>query len=477
MTKGLRTRVAPSPSSERKSLHCGNIRTALYAYLVAKQTGGTFYVRLEDSDIARNVPGCAEGMIDDLKWLGIGPDEGYGTANQPYGPYTQLEHTKHYMQMAEYLIEKGLAYKCVCRQTDLDKEREEWNAKYPKQPWVYDGRCRKLNKDPDKDYVIRFKAPKEGETVHDDLVYGKIVYPHKENYDFIMMRANGNGLYNFLSVLGDIQHQTDVVIRGRDHSGPNTLHQILLYKAFGANLPRFGHLSMVNNMAGQKLAKRDGATDTKEMQAMGYSPEAVVSYIARLGWGHKNDELFSMSELVEKFDITRCGRSDVKLDYTKFAAINFAILKDTKYTNDELYAKHLLSFVRAKDLDVSSERLQSLIPLVRFRSRTLIEAANELDPILRPTIAIDPIASEKFLTPANKTHLQNLATNLKQVDNWSEETLRAATTNWLNANGLSLKDLQQPIRVASIGRTTGPELFQTLHVLGKDIAIERLSVA
>lgn len=472
---GLRTRLAPSPSSDRKSAHLGNIRTALYSYLVAKQSGGSFYIRLEDSDIARNVPGCAEGMIDDLKWLGIPPDEGYGTDNQPYAPYTQLEHTAHYMQMAQRLIEKGLAYKCFCTQADLEAEKAAWNKDHPKQPWVYDGRCRDRKDTPGTDFVIRFKAPKDGETIHDDLVFGRIVYPHKENYDFVLMRANGNGLYNFLSVLGDLQHKTDVVIRGRDHSGPNTLQQLLLYRAFDATPPKFAHLPMVNNMEGKKLAKRDGAFDVRELREQGYSPQAALSYIARLGWSYGDQELYTLEEMVEKFDITTVSRVDAKLDRTKHSAINYSFIKDAKYTSDTDYTHHLLPFISQLGLEIDQPSLLVLIPLVRSRARTFLEAASILQPIISPTITIDPEAEKQHLTLNNKETLQNFSRALSELPFWTEQSLRDKTNEWLSQVNLSLKDIGPMTRTALVGRTTSPELFQTIWAIGRQRTIERLS--
>lgn len=469
----VRTRLAPSPSSSEKTLHLGNCRTALYAYLVAKKAGGVFTLRIENSDTARNVPGCAEGMLDDLHWLGLIPDEGYGTNNQPYGPYTQLEKLDRYKQMANYLLERGMAYKCVCSKELLDKQREEAFKRNPKAPFKYPGTCRNLKSDPDKNYVIRFKAPLEGETVHDDIVYNKITYPHCENYDWVIMREDGTALYNLAVVVDDIDMHITHVIRGRDHSGFNTLQQILFYKAFGANIPKFSHLCLVNNQEGKKLSKRDGAVSVKSVKALGYSPSAVLSYIAKLGWGHGNKEVFSLAELIELFDLKNCGKNDARFDFKKFAAINYEHLKTLSLVSDATYATHLLPFIQEKNIECSLEKLMSFVPLIRTRSKTLIEASNDLEPILKNKITIDPVASEKFLTPQIKPVLAKLA-EVFSVSDWNEQSIRVATQKYLDEAKLTLKDIGQPLRVAIVGRTTSPELFQTMSAMDKNIVIDRI---
>lgn len=476
MSNNIRTRIAPSPSSSEKTLHLGNCRTALYAYLVAKKAGGQsqYILRIENSDTARNVEGCAEGMLDDLMWLGIPPTEGYGTNNQPYGPYTQLEKLDRYRQMAEYLMERGLAYKCVCSEELLNAQREEAMKRNPKAPFKYPGTCRNLNRDPDKNYVVRFKAPLEGETIHDDLVFGRITYPHHENYDWVILRDNGTALYNFAVVIDDMDMHINYVIRGRDHSGGNTLQQSLFYKAFDANIPKWAHLSMVNNSEGKKLSKRDGAVSIKSVKALGYTPQSVINYIAKLGWGHGDKELFSLGELTELFDLKNCGKSDVKFDYKKFSAIAYEHLKSNTLTSDTTYADHLLPFLTAKGIDICARRLTMLIPLVRTRSKTLLEAANELIPVLQQDITIDPSAAEKILTSEAKVKLSAYHTFLQSINDWTENNLRALTNDWLASQNLTIKDIGQPCRLSLTGRTQSPELFQLMSALGKDKVLNRI---
>jgi glutamyl-tRNA synthetase len=476
MTNKIRTRIAPSPTSADKTLHLGNVRTALFAYLVAKKTGGDFILRIEDSDVARNVEGCAEGMLDDLRWLGITPNEGFGTNNQPYGPYSQLERLTRYREMVEHLMHKGLAYKCICSEELLNKQREAALAKDSKSPFRYPGTCRALNKDPDKDYVVRFKSSTDGETIHDDLVFGRIVYPHKENQDWVLLRNSGVPLYNFAVVADDIDHRCNWVIRGRDHSGPNTLIQMLLYKAFDAPIPKFAHLPMMNNQSGAKLSKRDGAVSVKSCRALGYSPGSILNYLSKFGWGHGNKELFSLKELVELFDISNCGRNDGRFDPVKFATINYEHLKSTDLTSNEMYATFTIPFLEERGLNVHFEHLLSLIPIVRYKCKTFIEAANELDPMIRKEITIDARAKE-LLTPEVKPKLQDYSTFLSSLNSWTEDTLRSETQHWLTQSHLTMKDIGQPVRASVFGRTQSPEIFKVMAALGKDMTIHRLNAA
>lgn len=477
MNNKVRTRIAPSPTSTDKTLHLGNVRTALFSYLVAKQAGGDWILRIEDSDTARNVEGCAEGMFDDLVWLGISPTEGFGTNNQPHGPYSQLEKLTRYKQMAEHLMERGLAYKCVCSEELLNKQREEAIARNPKAPFKYPGTCRNLKHDPDNGYVIRFKAPLDGETIHDDLVFGRIVYPNFENYDWVIMRENGTCLYNFGVVIDDMDMEISHVIRGRDHSGFNTLQQIQFYKAFGASLPKFCHLCLINNQEGRKLAKRDGAVSVKSVKQLGYSPSAVLSYIAKLGWGHGNKEVFSLNELVELFDLSNCGKNDARFDFKKFAAINYEHMKTQSLVSDAEYARGMMQFLKERDLTPNQSDVENAIKLIRHKCKTYIEAANELDPILRKDIVIDPAAKEKFLTLSNKAFLFAYVKFLDSIDVWNDQNIKEKTLHWLEENGENIKDVGQPIRVAITGRTNSPELFAIMSILGKDVSIDRLKKA
>jgi glutamyl-tRNA synthetase len=481
----VRTRLAPSPTSSNHSLHVGNVRTGLFAYLYAKKHGGVFYLRIEDSDVARNVDGCAKGMLDDLHWLGLSPDEGWGTDNQPRGPYTQSERAGAYKEAINYLLEKGYAYKCVCTPEFMDQQRAAAKEKDPKNPWKYPGTCRNLKTDPDTNYVVRFKTDTTGETVVDDLVYGKVVFPHKENFDWVIARGNGNAMYNLAVVLDDIHHGTTTCIRGADHL-LNTPMQMEIYKAMGANIPTFAHLPMVNGSDGKKMSKRDSSgmpTNVKDFRALGYSPGALINYIARLSWAHGNKEIFSKGELIELFGLDACGKSAGRFDPAKLMATQYAHMKSETLLSDQEYINGVMPFLGKRELDNPGlgaveevrDRLKSMLGLVRQRTKTFVEAAAELDPVLRKSITIDKDAEERFLTVDNKNNLHNLGEFLRTVDDWTELSLRNSMNEWLGRVNFTMKEVSQSIRVSLLGKTIGPELFQTIVAIGKERTIERLS--
>src|ERR1700722_891682 len=475
----VRTRLAPSPTSANLSLHLGNVRTGLFAYLYAKKHNGVFYLRIEDSDAAQNVPGCASGMLDDLNWLGITPDEGWGTTNQPRAPYTQSDRAPEYKKVIDHLLEKGLAYKCVCSSEYLNQLRESALAKNPKNPWKYPGICRNLKTDPDKGYVVRFKTDTVGETVVDDMIFGRVVFPHKENYDWVIARSDGSAMYNLAVVADDIFHGTTVCIRGKDHLA-NTPMQISVYKALGANLPQFAHLPMVNSPDGKKVSKRDNdsgmPTNVKEFRSLGYAPSAIVNYIARLSWAHGDKEIFSKNELIELFDLTVCKRSDGRFDMNKLMATQYSHMKTANLMSDDEYTAGVMPFLADRGLgEVCARRVSSVIDLVRQRTKTFIEAATDLDPILRNDIVIDKLAEEKFLSNDARQKMQELGKFLGSINDWTEMSLRSTTNEWLAKTNLTMKDVSQSVRVSTIGKTSGPELFQTMVAIGKDKTIERLS--
>ena len=471
----VRTRISPSPSGS--SIHIGNLKTGIFNYIFAKKHGGTFYYRVEDTDQERVVEGAAQNILNDLRWAGITPTEGY-LIGGPYAPYSQMERLGEYKKYINYLLEKGYAYKCYCSSQDLDKQREEALKSNPKAPFKYPGTCRNLNKDLDKPFVIRFKAPTDGVVEFEDLIFGKRVIPNKENYDFVIARENGIPLYNAACVFDDISHHTTHIIRGADHI-KNCPSQILIYQALGANIPKLAHLTMILNSEGNKLSKRDNAVSVAEYRSAGYSPQALCNYLLRFGWGFGNKEVFKIDDIVDIFDFKNCGKNDGKFDAKKFAAIQYEHLQKENLTSTPEYASRVIPFLQNRGLtDVAQAQVEAVIPLIRHKCKTLIDAAHELDPILRKEISIEPVAAEKFLTTSNKEKLQNLGNYLTKYNaDWSEQSLKDSIKDWLDNTGLILKDIKQPIRVATIGRTTGPELFQGMIALGKETTINRLMKA
>jgi glutamyl-tRNA synthetase len=367
----------------------------------------------------------------------------------------------------------------------MDQQRAAAKEKDPKNPWKYPGTCRNMKTDPDKNYIVRFKTDTAGETVVDDLVYGKVVFPHKENFDWVIARGNGNAMYNLAVVLDDIHHGTTTCIRGADHL-LNTPMQMEIYKAMGANIPTFAHLPMVNGADGKKMSKRDSSgmpTNVKDFRALGYSPGALINYIARLSWAHGNKEIFSKDELIELFGLDACGKSAGRFDPVKLMATQYAHMKSETLLPDQEYINGVMPFLGKRELDNPGlgtveevrNRLKSMLGLVRQRTKTFVEAAAELDPVLRNSITIDKDAEERFLTTDNKNNLHNLGEFLQSVDDWTEVSLRNSMNEWFGRANLTMKDISQPIRVSLLGKTIGPELFQTMRAIGKERTIERLS--
>lgn len=472
----VRVRFAPSPTGY---LHIGGVRTALFNWLWARKTGGTFVLRIEDTDQGRSTPESRAIILESLRWLGMDWNEGPEVGGD-FGPYTQMERLDIYKKYAEKLIADGKAYRCYCTSEELDAERQRLDelrksTKNKGLVFKYPGTCRDRKDQPNRPYVIRFKAPTEGVVTYTDKVFGKIVTPNIENQDFVLMRSDGIPLYNFGAVIDDLTMGINLVARGRDHM-INTPPQILIYNALGVDVPEFAHLPMMLSPTGEKLSKRHGAVSVTEYRDAGYSPAAVLNYLARFGWGFGNQEVFSLNNLIEAFSWDNCGKNDGRFDTKKFAAIQFEHLKHPELSSDEEYAHRVIPFLYSRGLgDLNHARVRDAVRIIRHKSKTFIEAANELDPIFRQDIVIDPDAANKFFTTLAKERLQDYSRSLMTIDNWTEESIRSETMGWLGRINSSLKEMGQPIRVAVSGRANSPELFQMMHVMGKDLTINRIN--
>jgi glutamyl-tRNA synthetase len=468
----VRVRIAPSNTGS--DVHIGNVRTALFNYLFAKQNKGTFVFRIENSDLARSKDEYADAIAESLNWLGLTPDEGYKAARQEHGPYMQTEKLDRYRQVAEQLIESGHAYRCYCTQEELAAQKA--NNADGKGFSKYQGVCRDRKDQPkDRDYVIRFKAPTDGVITFEDKVFGKLEFPNKENYDFVIMRSNGIPLYNFGCVVDDIDQKISHVIRGRDHL-INCVPQILMYNALGAAVPVMAHLPMMLNKNGQKLSKRDGAVTIREYRNAGYSPNAILNYLAKFGWGHKDQEIFALEDLVEKFSLEACGRNDGKFDPVKFASINYSHLKEESLTSTDTYLKYLKPVVDAKNVgNFSVDEIRPFVTVIRTRAKTFVEAAEALEPLIRKEVTPANELLQKTFNEKNTAYLESLNNLLQTIDVWSEESLRSNVQHWLEKQDLSLKDVGGALRVALLGQPNSPELFQVMGAMGRDKSLGRLS--
>ncbi len=470
MTKP-RLRFAPSPTGY---LHIGGVRTALFNWLWARNTGGTFVLRIEDTDQERSTDESREIILDGLRWLGLEWDEGPGVGGA-HGPYMQTERLALYKEYAEKLIASGHAFRCYCTKEELDAQREALKKQDPKAQFKYPGTCRNRTDQPDKKYVVRFKAPREGSVTYVDKVFGEVTTPNVENQDFVIMRGDGIPLYNFGAVVDDITMGITLVARGRDHM-INTPPQILLYEALGAKVPEFAHLPMMLAPNGEKLSKRHGAVSVTEYRDKGYAPAAVLNYLARFGWSHGDQEVFSRDELIQAFSWESCGRGDGKFDEKKFLSINHEHLKTERLLAASEYADRVLPFLAARGLpNVKKDDVERALYTVRERARTFIEAADMLDYFFRTEPVMDEKAQKKFLVKDAAPRLRDFRDALAASTEWTETALEAAANAFLEKAGLQIKDVAQSARVALTGRSASPGLYQVLFVLGRDASLARLS--
>lgn len=455
-----RVRFAPSPSGY---LHIGGVRTALFNWLWARKTGGTFVLRIEDTDQERSTDASKAVIMEGLRWCGLDWDEGPSESGDrgAFGPYTQTERLSLYATYAEQLVTAGKAYRCYCTKEELDAQRKLMPSGFK-----YPGTCRARTDQPDLPYVIRFKTEQTGAVTYVDRVFGEIVTPNTELQDFVLIRSDGIPLYNFGAVVDDLTMQITLVARGRDHM-INTPPQILLYEALGAKVPEFAHLPMMLAPNGERLSKRHGAVSVTEYRDQGYAADAVLDYLARFGWSPGEiDVRLSRDQLISAFDWKQCGRGDGKFDPKKFLAFNFDHLKSPALTSDADYIRQVEPFLRVKG-DVATA-----LPAIRERAQTFVQAAEMLEPFFRDAPVIDPAAAV-HLTDESVARLRELADALAPVD-WTEPALEAGTAAWLTAQGLALKAIGQPLRVALTGRTASPGLYQVMKILGRDRTLARL---
>jgi glutamyl-tRNA synthetase len=453
----------------------GLVRSALFNYAFARHYGGKLVLRIEDTDAARNTEESYQAILNTLRWAGIEWDEGPEVGGA-HGPYTQMDRLAVYREFAERLIAAGKAYRCYCTKEELDAQRAALKALDPKAQFRYPGTCRHRKDAPDLPFVVRFLVPETGSVRYVDKVFGEVVTPNGAQQDFVLLRSDGVPLYNFGSVVDDATMGVTLVARGRDHM-VNTPPQIMIYEALGQPPPGFAHLPMMLAQSGEKLSKRHGAVSVTEYRDQGYSPRAVLNYLARFGWSHGDQEVFSLDELVGAFDWEHCNRSDGKFDAKKFLAINHEHLKTARLTGDPEYAARTSPFLAARGLDVPPPRVEPVIPLIRERATTFADAADRLDFVFREPPAVDASAAAKLLVPASAPLLRDLAAAIENVEPWSAAALEAAINAWLPSTGLPMKDIAQPARVALTGRAASPGLFDVIAVLGRARALGRLRTA
>ncbi|MCK4798122.1 MAG: glutamate--tRNA ligase [Spirochaetes bacterium] len=484
MNQKVRVRYAPSPTGYQ---HIGGIRTALFNYLFARVTGGDFILRIEDTDRTRFFDGALKDIFDTFNWLGIDYDEGPDKGG-PFGPYFQSKRIELYKKYAEELVEKDSAYYCYCDSQRLEKMRKDQEAN--NQSTGYDRHCRNLSeqekkelKKSNKNSIIRFKAPLEGNTSFEDRLSGKIQVDNSTLQDFVLLKSDGFPTYHLANIVDDHLMQITHVLRAQEWI-PSTPNHILLYKAFGWNAPQFCHLPMVMGEDGRKLSKRLGATQVKEFKNDGYLPEAIINFLIRLGWSYNDtDEIFSMEELKKIFDIDKINKSSAVFNYDKLKWFNgIYIRKLTPEKLLEMVLPHYIKkgFVSDSPTEKEIDYVKKIIPIIQERLELINDVCEKSDfmfgelPSYKTWEAIMPKKTDKqtvlkILKDA-KSILQNLG---KEPDEDLQHKLYELSKKYNVKAGAVF----MPIRIAITGINKSPEIFPVMEVLGVSRVLKRIDTA
>ena len=484
----VRVRFPPSPTG---SLHVGNVRSALFNWAFARHFGGKLVLRIEDTDLARNTPEGYASVIESLRWLGIGWDEGPEVGG-PYGPYLQSERFDTYRDVAARLHEAGKAYDCYCTQEEVDARREA--ARGESRASGYDGHCRDLTEEQTAEFiakgrmpVLRFRMP-DRPIVFEDLVRGEITFLAENVPDYVLVRANGHPLYTLVNPVDDALMEITHVLRGEDLLS-STPRQIALYEALtelgiGHGTPRFGHLPIVMGEGNKRLSKRDKGSGLSEYIERGFLPEGILNYLALLGWGIAEDrDVFTMAEMAEAFDIRRVNPNPARFDMKKCEAINAAHLRALSV--DDLARRMIPHLQRAGVLgeEVSGEQRALLVeatPLVQERMVTLGESVDMLGFLFVDDSRFerDPADVEKMLDDDGRAVVKAAYDALAGIGSWDTSSIEAALRQALVEDlGLKPRNAFGPVRVAVTGRRISPPLFESLELLGRERSLSRLASA
>jgi len=457
-----RTRFAPSPTGY---LHIGGARTALYCWLEARHRGGEFVLRIEDTDRERSTQAAIDAILEAMDWLGLGYDE---------GPVYQTDRVARYKEVAEQLLAAGKAYYAYETKDELDAMREA--AMAAKEKPRYDGRARDqaLPYRDDPNRVIRFRNPLDGSVVFDDLIKGRIEIANSELDDMVIFRPDGYPTYNFAVVVDDWDMGITEVIRGDDHIN-NTPRQINIYEALGAPVPKFAHMPMILDEEGAKLSKRTGAADVMQYRDAGYLPHALINYLARLGWSHGDQELFSLDELVALFDVKDVNSKAARLDMAKLGWVNQHYLKTDA---PESIAPQLAYQLEKLGLDLAAGPAPAdVVVALRERVQTLKEMAEKAVVWYQPLTVYDDAAVAKHLKAGADAPLAKSRELLAALPAWTVEGVSQALHDAAAALELGMGKVAQPLRVAITGTQVSPDISQTVYLAGRDEALKRIDAA
>ncbi|NDU85515.1 MAG: glutamate--tRNA ligase [Ferrovum sp.] len=454
----VRTRFAPSPTGY---LHIGGARTALFSWAFARHHGGSFVLRIEDTDRERSTDASTQAILDGMAWLGLDYDE---------GPFHQMHRLARYQEIADHLLKSGWAYPCYASREELDALRDSQRARGEKPR--YDGRWRDSTATPPTGVqpVIRFKTPVDGSVTFHDLIKGPITIANSELDDLVLLRADGIPTYNFGVVVDDLDMQITHIIRGDDHVN-NTPRQIHLMQALGATLPQFGHLPMILGQDGERLSKRHGAVSVLQYQEDGFLPEALMNYLARLGWSHGDEEIFSREELVEWFDLAHVNRSPARFNPEKLLWLNQHYLKTV--ADDRLVQPLVADLALPPATLTSGPAPLAVVSLLKGRVSRTTELA-----VAARYFYTDPVpAIEALTSPPTGAVLDALGAlpHLLAHCEWTIETLGTLIKQTAQAHGLKMGPLGMPLRAILCGTTHTPSLDATLHLIGREAVLRRLN--
>jgi glutamyl-tRNA synthetase len=457
-----RTRFAPSPTGY---LHIGGARTALYCWLEARRRGGQFILRIEDTDRERSTQEAIDAILEAMDWLGLDYDE---------GPIYQTQRVERYREVAEQLVASGHAYYAYETKAELDAMREAAMAKgeKPRYNGAYREQGAPHRDDPNR--VIRLKNPRDGVVAWDDKVKGRIEIANAELDDLVIFRPDGYPTYNFAVVVDDLDMRITDVVRGDDHVN-NTPRQINIYKALGAQVPVFAHLPMILDEQGAKLSKRTGAADVMQYRDAGYLPHALLNYLVRLGWSHGDQEVFSIDQMQSLFDLCDVNAKASRLDPAKLGWLNQQYLKSD---DPAAVAKHLQWHLQQAGCDLATGPAPSdVVVALRDRVQTLKDMAERALVWYQPLSQYDEKAVAKHLKPEAAAPLRDMRGRLAALQAWTVEGIDAAFHAAVEASGLGMGKVAQPLRVAITGTQVSPDIAHTIYLAGREEALVRIDVA
>ena len=477
----VRVRIAPSPSG---NLHIGTARTALFNYLFAKKNNGKYILRIEDTDLDRSSQAYIDNIYDSLKALGLNWDEGPDVGG-PYGPYQQSDRFDIYPKYAQKLIDAGYAYECFCTQEELDAEKQE--SIKNKKPHVYSGRCRHLSEEEKaklraegRKPSIRFHVPESGETKFTDMVKGDLKFDNSLIGDFVIMKSNGTPTYNFAVVIDDMEMKISHIIRGEDHIS-NTAKQILIYEALGAEIPQFGHLGMILAPDRSKLSKRHGATAVSEFVEKGYLTEALLNFVALLGWSPSDGhEIKSLDEIIADFRINEVSSSNSIFEYDKLNWMNGQYIKKMDIKKLANLARPFLSMYDLSEM--SEENYERMIEVTREPITILSDLVNDVKYFFGQDAEIEPDVQTKILDSEDGQKVLRYVVD-NELDKWDFEDSEklheqlADLRAYFKEQGIKPKETMWAIRAAVTGRTHGADMVAILQILGKERSVRRIKAA